>query len=223
VKCINCQSELPNDAKYCPKCGQKVTVFDKSAKRDTHNKINKDKSFKNPLHALGLIIAAITVAIIIVMLILDSNQKTKEEKESISTNALEIPEEVQVKLEKLAKNPDSIALNIEMGNILFDINRFGEAIPFYQKALSLDASNIGVQIDLAVCFFNLRNFDQAIVEMEKALEIDPIHPKGLFNMGIIYYNLNKPEDVRKYWNKLKVNHPQSMETKRAEELLQNLQ
>jgi tetratricopeptide (TPR) repeat protein len=222
MNCKNCSYQLPEAAKFCPECGQKVAVSGNSSNGENTSLASKQESFTKPVHAFGLIIAAVSIAIVIVMLILDSNRETTEEKKDISGNTSEISPEVKAKLEELAANPESIALNIELGNMLFDINRFSEAIPFYQKAMNLEPSNIGVQIDLAVCFFNLRNFDQAIVEMEKALQIDPNHPKGLFNMGIVYYNLGKFEEVRKYWQKLMIIHPESLEASRARELLQSL-
>jgi tetratricopeptide (TPR) repeat protein len=138
---------------------------------------------------------------------------------SQSPSLLELPVEIKAQLEKLAADPESVNLNIETGNLLFDIGRFDEAIPFYQRALGRDSLNIGVQIDLAVCFFNLRNSERAILEMKKALKIEPNHPKGLFNMGIIYYNLGEIEQVRKYWEILMVVHPDGVEAKKAAELL----
>lgn len=219
--CIKCKQELPRDAKFCPECGQEVRSSKEKA--EARNDIKKGlTSFTNPIHAFGFIITSILAAIIIIFLILDSNQKTIEEKRSISSNTSDIPQEIKAKLEQLAEDPESVTLNIEMANLLFDHSQFDQAIPFYKKALSGDPRNIAVQIDMAVCYFNLRQFDQAIAEMEKALEIDPIHPKGLFNMGIIYYNLKNFDKVREYWTKLIAAHPKGMEAARARELLSNL-
>jgi tetratricopeptide (TPR) repeat protein len=220
MNCLNCQNKLPEEAKFCPQCGQEVTLLEEDIQ--STDKSTKSAPFTKPVHAFALIISAVVIAILIIVLILDSNQKKIEENKETSTNASDIPKEIKVQLEKLAADPESIPLNIEMGNQLFDIGRFDEAIPFYQKALSKDTLNSAVQIDLAVCFFNLRMPEQAITEMQEALKIDPNHPKGLFNMGIIYYNLGKTEKVREYWEKLILNNPDSMEAKKAEDLLQSL-
>jgi tetratricopeptide (TPR) repeat protein len=223
MNCINCQQTLPKEAKFCPQCGQEVSLSDeKSAPNNQDNKINKSTQFTKPIHAFALIVSAVAVALIIVFLILDSNQQAIKEKKENSTNTSDLPQEIKAQLEKLAADPESISLNIEMGNQLFDIGQFDQAIPFYQKALLKDTLNIAVQIDLAVCFFNLRNPEQAIVEMEKALKIDPLHPKALFNMGIIYYNLGKTEKVREFWSRLISVNPELAEAKRAQELLKEL-
>jgi tetratricopeptide (TPR) repeat protein len=221
MNCTNCQTNLPESAKFCSECGQRVSQPETQTDQIKSESSNTT-AFSKPLQAFGLIFGAVAVAVLIVVLILDSNRQATAEKKEISSTPSEIPEEVKVQLEKLEADPESIPLNIETGNLLFDVGRFDEAIPFYQKALSKDSLNIGVQIDLAVCFFNLRDAEQAIVEMKKALKIDPTHSKGLFNMGIIYYNMGQFENVRKYWEKLMVVHPESMEAARARELLQSI-
>ena len=219
MNCTNCQNRLPENVKFCPQCGQKVpsTKYSEPVKNEENA-----TSLAKPVQAFALIFAAVTIAILIVFLILDSNKKDLEQKRDISTNTQDNPREIQVQLEKLAQDPESITLNIEMGNLLFDSGRFDEAIPFYQKALTMDSKNISVQIDLAVCFFNLRKTDQAILEMNKALKIDPNHPKGLFNMGIIYYNTGDFDKVREYWKRLISINPGLMESKRAQEILETM-
>jgi tetratricopeptide (TPR) repeat protein len=218
--CINCQHSLPENSKFCPQCGQKVSISDstKSIKKEEIS-----TAFSKPANAYILVISAVAAAILIVVLILQSNQQKIENQKNISANTQDLSEEVKAKLEKLAVDPESAQLNIEMGNMLFDAGEFVKAIPFYQKSLTKDSENIAVQIDMAVCYFNLRKIDQAIIEMDKALKIDPNHPKGLFNMGIIYYNIGKFDKVREYWQRLIAINPELTEAKRAQELLMNLE
>ena len=219
MNCINCQQSIPENAKFCPQCGQKIPNSDNS--ESVKNK-KISTAFSKPANAYMLVLSAVAAAILIVVLILNSNQKSIEQTKEISTNTPEISEKIKVQLEKLSKDSESIQLNIEMGNLLFDAGEFDQAIPFYQKALTRDSGNIAVQIDLAVCYFNLRQIDQAILEMDKALKIDPSHPKGLFNMGIIYYNIGDFDKVREYWQRLISINPELMEAKKAQELLDSL-
>lgn len=219
MNCTHCQHSLPKGANFCPQCGEMVI------KKDTQQHLKKQESstkIANPAQAYMLVVAALAIAILIVVFILDSNQKTIEQNKNTSTNTRDLSGEINAQLEKIKQDPESVPLNIEMGNLLFDSGRFDEAIPFYQKALSSDSENISVQIDLAVCYFNLRKTDQAIMEMNKALKIDPNHSKGLFNMGIIYYNLGQFEKVREYWQRLIAIHPDLPETFKAQELLKSL-
>lgn len=217
--CINCQHRLPENAKYCPLCGHKISPTDNISKKNEDN----SAPFSKPAHAYALILSVAAIVILIVVLILDSNQREIEQNRNISTNTSDLSEEFKIQLEKLAKDPDSIHLNIEMGNLLFDSGKFYEAIPYYQKSLVKDSLNIALQIDLAVCYFYLRKIDRAIVEIKKALKIDPKHPKGLFNIGVIYYTIGEFETAREYWGQLISDDPEGMEAKRAQELLDNLQ
>jgi len=217
--CTNCMSGLPEDAKYCFQCGQPVHLS-----KDSYSAkpIGKSKPFTRPSQAFALILAALAISILIVIMILDSNQKNIAERKLISTNTSENSKELQVQLEKLSHSPESIPLNIEIGNLLFDSGRFDEATSFYQKALTLNPKNIAVQIDLAVCFFNMRRFDQSILEMNKALEIDPNHPKGLYNMGIIYFTIGNFDKAREYWQHLIAIDPELTESQRANEMMNKL-
>ncbi|MCK4559155.1 MAG: tetratricopeptide repeat protein [Calditrichia bacterium] len=217
--CINCKQTLPENAKYCSQCGHKIFPTDNISEKNKDN----SASFLKPAHAYVLILSVVAIAILIVVLILDSNKGKIEKDGNISTNTSELSEETKVQLEKLTKDPESIQLNIEIGNLLFDSGKFDEAILYYQKSLVKDSLNIALQIDLAVCYFNLRKIDRAIVEMKKALIIDPNHPKGLFNIGVIYYTLGEFETAREYWGQLISDDPEGMEAKRAQELLDNLQ
>ncbi len=218
MNCINCQQPLPKNAKFCPQCGQKKSLTDNISEKNEDN----SKPFLKPAHGYAIILSAVVIALLIVVLILDSNQRKIEQNRDISTNTSELTKEIEVQLEKLAKDPESIQLNIEMGNLLFDIGKFDQAIQYYQKSLVRDSLNIALQIDLAVCYFNLREIDQAIGEMKKALKIDPNHPKGLFNMGVIYYTIGEFDTAREYWGRLISINPELMETKRAQDLLDNL-
>jgi tetratricopeptide (TPR) repeat protein len=219
MNCKNCQHYLPEDSKFCPQCGQEVIQpnSNKSARERT-----SVSALTKPANAYLMVLAAVVAAIVVVFLILESNQKVLEQKKEISTNTQDNSKEIQVQLEKLNQDPESIPLNTEMGNLFFDSGRFDEAIPFYQKALTLDSKNIAIRIDLGVCFFNLRKIDLAILEMNKALEIDPGHSKGLFNMGIIYYNISDFDKVKEYWQRLISLHPNIAETKKAQEILKSM-
>ena len=220
MNCTNCMSILPSDSKYCPQCGRQIDSTEKHYSETSEG--NKSK-FSKPSQAYILIFSAVAIAILIVVLILESNQDAIKEKKEISSNTQEKSPEIEAQLEKLNQDPESGPLNIEMGNLLFDSGKFDQAIPFYQKALTKNSQDIAVQIDLAVCFFNMRMIDQAILEMGKALELDPNHPKGLFNMGIIYYNIGDFEKVNEYWLRLITNNPELTEALRARELLKKMQ
>ncbi len=218
MNCSKCSYFLPESAKFCPQCGSKVSPVDTSEE----STYKKSQFLDKPRNAYLLIALTSVVALVIVFLILESNQKKDEVKVQSSANSLEITPEINALREKLSSNPDDLQSNIRMGNILFDAGDFAGAIPFYTHATHLDSLNIAIRIDMAVCYYNIQNFPIAIENMEKALELDPNHVKGLFNIGIMYSRTKEKEQARFYWEKLILLHPQSEESIRARQLLEGL-
>ena len=185
------------------------------------------ESLKRLLHKANSIYIingfAAIAAIAGVLLILSSN--------NISTGPESVPEapvsnemaalrDKAVQLEKmLADRPDDTHLNIDMGNTLFDLRQYEQAVPYYRNALAIAPDHAEVWIDLGVCYFNMRDFDSAIASMEEALTRNPTHVKGLFNLGIIYYNINQMDEAKRQWQKLIELHGDSPEAEIANKLL----
>lgn len=173
------------------------------------------------IHPYFLISFAGLCALAIVFLILDSNTPQRQKSIEVAPTA-EQSAAIQDLRQLLEEDPDDPVLQMEMGNSLFDIGRYEEAIPYYRNAVHADSSNIAAQIDLAICFFNLDRTEDALHEMKKALEIDPDHIKGLYNTGVIYYNLGEYDQAGRYWNKLIRLHETSPEAEMAKKLLEQI-
>jgi len=217
MNCKKCLNPLPESAKYCPQCGSIIAPADEA------NHLSKISEMLNkPVYAYGLVVLTSIVAMAIVFLIMESNQR----KDDIETKTSPIPSEISTESkalqEKLSTNPDDLQSNIRLGNLLFDSGDFAGAIPFYAHATHLDSLNIAVRIDMAVCYFNLQNYPVAIDNMKKALELEPTHVKGLFNIGVMYSQAGEKEKARRYWDKLIGLYPQSAEGIRARQLLEGL-
>ena len=125
MNCLNCQTNLPESAKFCPECGQRVSQPETQADQIKSESPSNTTTFSKPLQAFGLIFGAVAVAVLIVVLILDSNRQATAEKKEISSTSSEIPEEVKVQLEKLAADPESIPLNIEKYSTYLPSNSSG--------------------------------------------------------------------------------------------------
>jgi tetratricopeptide (TPR) repeat protein len=164
-------------------------------------------------------------AVALVVGIRSSNRKSVEKLTSANTDqqeTLQILKNLGVIQSKLKKNAEDPELNLQMANMLFDIQRYDEAIIYYRKTLLAQPDKISAQIDLSICFYNLQITDTAIIEMKKALNIDPVHIKGLFNIGVMYYNTGQIDDARHYWSKLLILYPESREADIARGIIKNL-
>jgi cytochrome c-type biogenesis protein CcmH/NrfG len=105
--------------------------------------------------------------------------------------------------DQAAQNPQDPEAPLRLANVLYDHQRFSEAIEWYQKALKLDPKNVDARTDLGTCFFNLGQPKQALAEYRKSLQSDPRHEATLFNMIVV--NLEGTHDLaaaRDAWEQL---------------------
>jgi tetratricopeptide (TPR) repeat protein len=183
------------------------------------------------INSSGIIIIAFLFSIIIILFIFEDNRRHIEDKlvahaqppsksgQSVSSG---IMEEIRHLKDLVKQNPEDAKAIIRLGNNLFDISRYDEAIYYYQLALNIDSRNPDVLIDAGVASVNLGKVDQAVAYMVKALEVHPHHKLGLYNLGIIYFNMNNRVESIKYLEELIRMHPGSREAENAGRLLQEI-
>ena len=91
----------------------------------------------------------------------------------------------------LATDPANVRASVEIGNRLYDAGRFTEAIPYYQRAMTLNPKDINVSTDLGTSLWNAGRADDALAQFDRSLVIDAKHPQTLFNIGIVKVNGKK--------------------------------
>lgn len=94
-------------------------------------------------------------------------------------------EELRAFKDILVQDPKNVKAAIEIGNRLYDGNRFAEAIPYYRQALELEPGNVNVSTDLGTALFYAGLVDDALLQFESSLKIDPGHAQTYFNIGIV--------------------------------------
>jgi tetratricopeptide (TPR) repeat protein len=104
-----------------------------------------------------------------------------------STSAAAIVDESQLRAyrEILARDPKHFQAAVKAGNLLYDAQRYAEAIGFYQQAFALAPSDIGVSTDLGTALWYSGRTDEALAQYDKSLAIDAAHAQTLFNVGIV--------------------------------------
>ena len=85
----------------------------------------------------------------------------------------------------LARDPKNSQAAVKAGNLLYDAQRYVEAIPFYQQAFALLPADLNVSTDLGTALWYSGRADEALAQYEKSLAIDPSHAQTLFNVGIV--------------------------------------
>jgi cytochrome c-type biogenesis protein CcmH/NrfG len=95
------------------------------------------------------------------------------------------PERVKALEMVAARNPTDPQPRIQLGNLFFDAEKYGQAIPWYEQALTLRPNDVNVSTDLGVAYYYTNQSDRALAQFDRSLAIDPKHVKTLLNVGIV--------------------------------------
>jgi len=85
----------------------------------------------------------------------------------------------------LARDPKNLAAAVKAGNMLYDAQRYVEAIGFYQQAFALNERDINISTDLGTALWYSGRADEALAQYQQSLAIDARHAQTLFNVGIV--------------------------------------
>lgn len=85
----------------------------------------------------------------------------------------------------LARDPRNAPAAVKAGNLLYDAQRYLEAIPFYQQAFALLPTDVNLSTDLGTALWYSGRADEALAQYAKSLAINATHAQTLFNVGIV--------------------------------------
>jgi len=85
----------------------------------------------------------------------------------------------------LSRDPANVAAATKAGNLLFDGQRYAEAIPFYQQAFAGSSSDVNISTDLGTALWYSGRPAEALAQYDRSLAIEASHAQTLFNMGIV--------------------------------------
>lgn len=104
-----------------------------------------------------------------------------------SSAAVPVVDDAQLRVYRdlLARDPKNVQAAVGAGNLLYDAQRYHEAIGFYSQAYALNPSDINVSTDLGTALWYSGRPDEALAQYAKSLAIDPAHAQTLFNVGIV--------------------------------------
>ena len=231
--CKNCKTENPVQAKYCKNCGSSLAKKSKPVEQ-TKTTQTQDKPFY--LNRYFIIMAIAFVAMIVATYynfsLIDSGKRnvaapavpqSQGVRESISPTHPEVdPSVIKETENQLKQDPNNAQLNVQMGNMLFDGQKYEEAIPYYSKALELEPGNPDVIVDLGVCYFNMDDFSKAKESFQQALVEDPNHVNALYNLGVVSVRLKEMDVLMDAWSKLVEIAPGSPQAAQASQILDEI-
>src|SRR3989338_1587787 len=88
----------------------------------------------------------------------------------------------------------------QKGNDLFDLERYDEAISYYDQVLEIDPDDVVALTNKGLALRNLERYEEAISYYDRVLEIDPNDALVLNNKGVALYNLDRNEEALDYYD-----------------------
>jgi len=91
-------------------------------------------------------------------------------------------------------NPNSHSV---LGDILYDMCNYQDALASYQTALDLDSRHIAAQVGAGKCFGEMGKWDEALSFFEKACSIDKRSPAANTGLAIASFRVGRKEESAK--------------------------
>lgn len=134
-------------------------------------------------------------------------------------------DEAQVQVLRSAAQADqkNVQARVQLANLYFDAERYGDALTWYEDALRLDPKDVNVSTDLGVCYYYLDQPDKALQQFDRSLTIDPKHAKTMLNIGVVRaFGKQDLKGAAAAWQKLIEVAPESPEAQGAKKMLDSL-
>lgn len=150
------------------------------------------------------------------------NSSASQPQQSADTRAIEA--NVANLQQRLQQNPSDLGAITDLGNAYYDLGRYSEAIPWYEKAIQAAPTNTDVRTDLGTSYFYSGNLDKAKEQWFKVLEQDPNKVQTHYNLAVLYSHQTPPDmdNAVKEWQTVIKLAPDSDQAKSAQKRLQDL-
>lgn len=121
------------------------------------------------------------------------------------------------------REASSAAPRVQLGNLYFDAERYGDAIKWYEEAVKLSPDDVNVSTDLGVSYYYSNQPDKALQQFDHSLELDPKHAKTLLNVGVVRaFGKQDLDGASQAWQQVIALAPDSPEGQAAKRALDSL-
>ena len=111
----------------------------------------------------------------------------------------EVTAQVQRYRQALTMDPNDVAANIGLGNLLFDSGQYEKAIDHYSKALEKDPKNADVRVDRAIAYHGMNQDPKAKDELVAVTQSHPEHRNAWLNLGVVSANMGDNATAIRAW------------------------
>jgi tetratricopeptide (TPR) repeat protein len=98
---------------------------------------------------------------------------------------VDVAQKLAALLQMGAEDPQNADIQMEIGNIYYDLGEYESAAASYQKSLDIRPGNPYIETDLATCFHYLGRDDEALKILDNILKYSPDFSQALYNKGIV--------------------------------------
>lgn len=98
-------------------------------------------------------------------------------------------------------DPSDIRMLCNLGVSLLKQEKFGDAIPRFQEALTRDEANPFAHLMLGVCHWKLRQPELAIDRLNRSLVLQPANPQAWLYLGLVALDAGRWQDARTAFGK----------------------
>ncbi len=124
--------------------------------------------------------------------------------QTLSSSLGASPQSQQVGLKLLTEalqwNPDSVRVNMRMGNALVELGQAKRGVPYLEKARQIDPKNPSAYYNLANAMYQLGRYDEAVQQNRMSLELqsEPL-PEAYNNLASFLQAQGKYEEAAKQY------------------------
>ncbi len=211
-KCPRCSAPRTGQFKYCPECGANFEALEKLQQP----KPKKESARRRRWEWAALVGVVLLTAIIFVIY-----TAAKDNIVPMQPQGQTQPPQQQG-LSAAMPLGDDLNSIVQRGHQFMDAGQFGQAIPLYEKALSMDSLQPDVMVDLGACYHAVGDYNEATFQFLRALKQKPDHTIALFNMGVVAMTIADTASAKQWWNRFLEVAPDSPQAPTVRERLKNM-
>lgn len=226
MKCTECGTEIPENAKFCVSCG--APVGGAAPVRQTQPKKQQW------LYIVGALV--VVAAAIIIYSVSSGPEVPADPHAGMNMSGMGgqaagdpsqgamggIMRELAALKERVAKDSTDAPAFMRLGDLYFQIGRFEQALGYYNGAARANSASAEAWTQVMHSAFQLGKFQVALNACDQMLSINSDDTEAMYNKGAILASMGNREEARKVWETLVSQYPNDPESQRASESLQQL-
>ncbi len=123
-------------------------------------------------------------------------------------------------LTAVESDPEDVTSLLALATLYFEAHSFEEAVPWYEKALTLSPDDVESSTNLGVSYFYAGSADRAAAQFLHSLELAPDDAQTLLSLGIVRaFGLDDLAGAKEAWERVIEVAPDSNQATAAREAL----